>query len=427
MSDFMCEMSHRTAGGRTLAVLACAALIPLFGACGSESEAPDSLAAAVDTVAGIPRFTYPEAPAPVLAWTLDTIAVIGGYEQEDGAYQFDEVGPGGVAGDARDGLFVLDGAGRRVLGYDPAGEPIGVWGREGGGPGEMTAPSGLSVGPADSLWVVDRGNRRVTLFPRDPEGTTSEISLTDESSGLGGELAIGPDGVFGVAMIFSFSPGEEIEYPPRTLIQLQRDGEIADTVWIAPPPSFDRVELTSGDGVAVMLSQRTFSPGFHWERFSDGSFAVAQETEYAFSILNGDGSERLRVRRDPPARLTTEEDRKRARDEARADAEESTSPFVRNSIDERIAKMTFAESVPRITGLAVDGNDRLWVGVSEQLPGETERIDVYRLDGSLLGEIRDLGLFPTMFYGTGRAALLDRDELDVQRVVVFQLREQPGP
>ena len=423
----MCETSDRTAGVRTLAVLACAAFIPVFGSCGSESEAPDSLTAAVDTVGGVPRFTYPEEPATVLSWALDTIGVIGGYEQEDGAYQFDEVSPGGVAGDAHNGLFVLDGAGRRVLGYDAAGEPTGVWGREGGGPGEMTAPSGLSVGPADSLWVVDRGNRRVTLFPRDPEGATSEISLTDESSGLGGKLAIGPDGVFGVAMIFSFSPGEEVEYPPRRLIHLQRDGEIADTVWTAPPPSFDRVELTSGDGMAVILTQRTFSSRFHWERFSDGSFAVAQETEYAFSILNGDGSARLHVRRDPPARLTTEEDRQRARDEARADADESTSPFVRNSIDERIDKMTFAEGVPRITGLAVDGNDRLWVGVSEQLPGETERIDVYRLDGSLLGEIRDLGLFPTMFYGTGRAALLDRDELDVQRVVVVELREQTGP
>jgi len=169
-----------------------------------------------------------------------------------------------------------------------------------------------------------------------------------------------------------------------------------------------------------------FSPGFHWERFSDGSFAVAQETEYAFSILNGDGSERLHVRRGPPARVTTEDDRQRARDEARADADESTSPFVRNSIDERIEKMTFAESIPRITGLAVDGSDRLWVGVSEQFPGETERIDVYQLDGTLLGEIRDPSVFPTKFYGTGRAALLDRDELDVQRVVVLQLRERSG-
>lgn len=176
-----------------------------------------------------------------------------------------------------------------------------------------------------------------------------------------------------------------------------------------------------------MLTQRTFSPGFHWERFSDGSFVIAEGAEYELSFLNADGSERLRVRRDPPARLTTEEDRQRARDEAREQAEESTSPFVRQSIDERIEKMTFDDRIPRITGLAVDGQDRLWAGVSGALPGETDRIDVYGRDGTLLGEIRQPDVFPMVFYGDGRAAVLDSDELDVQRVLVFQLQEDTSP
>ncbi len=395
--------------------------------CGGEAERPATPVAVADTVDGIPRLTWAEAPAQELAWTLDTVMVIGGFEQEGNDYQFDQVSPGGVDGDAEGRLFVLDGAGKRILGYDPAGQPIGTWGREGGGPGELNAPSGLSVGPGDSLWVVDRGNRRVTLFPYDPEGKPVDIPLSDESSGLGGELAIAPDGLYGVAMIFSFSPGEEVEYPPRLLIHLRRDGEIADTTWTSPPPKFDRVELTSGNQIAVMLTQRTFSPGFHWERFSDGSFVVAQGAEYELSFLAPDGSERLRVRREPPARLTTEEDRQRARDEARDDAEESTSPFVRQSIDERIEKMTFDDRIPRITGLAVDGQDRLWVGVSGSLPGETDRIDVYGRDGTLMGEIRQPNVFPMVFYGEGRAAVLDSDELNVQRVLVLQLREGMRP
>ena len=154
---------------------------------------------------------------------------------------------------------------------------------------------------------------------------------------------------------------------------------------------------------------------------------VAQESEYELSFLNPDGSERLRIRRGPPARLTTEEDRQRARDDARDQSEESTSPFVRQSVDERIEKMTFDEKISRITGLAVDGQDRLWVGVANALPGETERIDVYGSDGALIGEIRQPNVFPMVFYGEGRAAVLDSDELDVQRVLVFQLRETAGP
>ncbi len=412
---------------RPLPIVGAAVATLALSGCGDEVAPPTAPAAVADSVDGIPRLTWPEASARELAWSFDTLMVVGGFEQEGSDYQFDQVSPGGVDGDAESRLFVLDGAGMRVLGYDPVGQPFGVWGREGGGPGEFTAPSGLAVGPGDSLWVVDRGNRRVSLFSFGTEGAPAEISLSEESSGLGGELAVGSGGVYGVAMIFSFSPGEEVEYPPRRLIHLLRDGEIADTIWTSPPPKFDRVELTSGNQIAVMLTQRTFSPGFHWERFSDGSFVIAEEAEYELSFLTADGSERLRVRREPPARLTTEADRQRARDEAREQSEESTSPFVRQSTEERIEKMTFDDRIPRITGLAVDGQDRLWVGVSGALPGETERIDLYERDGTLLGEIRHPDVFPMVFYGQGRAAVLDRDELDVQRILVFALREGTSP
>ncbi|MEJ2548789.1 MAG: hypothetical protein P8125_13420 [Gemmatimonadota bacterium] len=96
---------------------------------------------------------------------------------------------------------------------------------------------------------------------------------------------------------------------------------------------------------------------------------------------------------------------------------------MRQSIEERIEKMTFTDRVPRITGLAVDGSDRLWVGVAEEQPGETTRIDVYESDGSPVGEIREAALLPTRFFGNSRAVLLDRDELDVQRAVVLELIE----
>lgn len=80
--------------------------------------------------------------------------------------------------------------------------------------------------------------------------------------------------------------------------------------------------------------------------------------------------------------------------------------------------------VPRIVTLRRDTRDRLWVGVSEQAPGEIERIDVYAAGGSLLGELRGLPM-PDAFYGDGYAAIIDQDELDTQRIHVLRLREQP--
>ncbi|MCL7980697.1 MAG: hypothetical protein M8865_12420 [marine benthic group bacterium] len=404
-------------------------LFPLLSVgCGGDSADPVSSQvplARIDTVEGVLRQTWPESPFDELPWTLDTVLVLGGFVNEGTGIAFDEVGNGGIAGDATGRLYLLDGAGKRILAFDPSGSPSGIRGREGGGPGEFNTPSGLGLGPADTLWVVDRGNRRITLFPPEPDSEPDEIALSDASSGLAGKLAVEGDGVVGVAMVFSFQPGEEVVAPPRTLLRIRRDGTIADTLWSAPPPPFDRIELTAGNQLAVMLVQRSFSPGFYWERFSDGSFAVAQEADYEIRILNSDGTERLRIRREPAARETTEADRERAREDAREQAEESSSPFVRQSIDERIEKMTFAERIPRITGLAIDGSDRLWVGVAGQKPGETMRIDVFAADGAPVGEIREGALLPTHFFGRSRAALLDRDELDVQRVVLLELRELP--
>lgn len=397
--------------------------LPVLAACGADGGGSARLEAVVDTVDGVPVLTYSDRPAPRLDWRLDTLFVIGGYEQQDAAYQFDGLGPGSLAGREDGALFVLDGQGSRVLGYDADGVPLGAWGREGGGPGELQTPGGLGIGPGDSLWVADRGNRRVTIFPPDTTGAPSDLALGEAASGLGGSLEIDGTGLFGVGVIFSFTPGAEVSVPPQRLLHVRRDGEVADTVWTAPPLQFDQVELTSGGSRMMMLMQRQFTPDFWWDRFASGSFAVADAADYAIAIVGPDGSVERRIRREPPARATAEKDRERAREQARKQAEASGSDAVRQSVEQQIEKMTFAETIPRITGLAVDAKDRLWVGVSTDVPEETGRIDVYDADGQLLGEIPDAEVFPALFFGDGRAAILDRDELDAQRVIVLALRE----
>jgi hypothetical protein len=407
---------------RTLPLLAVLALSA--SACGGASDAGEGrLAAAVDTVNGVPVLAYPDTPGPELPWRLDTLFVLGGYEQEDAAFQFGQIGASSVAGTESGSLYVLDGMASRVLGFDASGAPTGTWGREGGGPGELQMPGGLGIGPGDSLWVADRGNRRVTIYPPDPAREASEISLPEAASGLGGSLSIDATGLFGVGVIFSFTPGAEVSVPPQRLLHVTRSGELADTVWTVPPRAFDQVELTAGGSRMMMLMQRRFTPGFWWGRFSDGTFAVSDAAEYDVVFAAPDGTVIRRVHRAPPARAVTEEDRERARRQTREQAESSTSEAVRQSVEQRIEKMTFAEISPRITGLVVDGEDRLWVGVATDYPEETGRIDVYDRDGALLGEIRDPEFFPALFYGAGRAALVETDELDVPRVIVLALRE----
>lgn len=142
-----------------LFLLACAA-----AACGADTTARSTLTAAVDTVNGVERLSYPADAATPLVWRFDTLAVIGGAMVDDENYQFQGVSRARLAGNAQGHLFVLDGQGKRILRYDENGRFVQSYGREGGGPGELRFPLSIALGPGDSLWVPDMMNRRITIF-----------------------------------------------------------------------------------------------------------------------------------------------------------------------------------------------------------------------------------------------------------------------
>jgi len=394
-----------------------------LAACGESAEAPDRLQATIDTVDGVQRLTYSEAGAVELAWRFDTVAVIGGFEASGEDYQFDQVGAGGLVGDRDGNLYVLDEGGKRVLGYDASGALIGSWGRDGNGPGEFANPGGLAVAPDGTLWVTDDGNRRVTLLPRHEGREPASIPLAESAGAVSGHIALVEDGLYGVLMTFRFSPGDDSSPPPMSLVHINLEGAYDDTLWTAERPPMDMVEARTGNQMIMMLIQQAFAPGFYWERLADGTFAVVEGPEYVIHLLDADGNEVRRIRRDPPARAPTVQDMEREREHQRDMAAPGNIPGAAQLMEKRLEALTFAERIPRITGLALDTRDRLWVGVSVDTPGETERIDVYDRDGALLGEIRAPEFFPDLFYGDGLAARLTRDELDVQQIVVYRLVE----
>jgi hypothetical protein len=374
-------------------------------------------------VDGVPRLSYPETRAAALDWRLDTVAVIGGFEASGEGYQFDQVGPGGVAGDASGNVYVLDGAGKRILGYDASGGFLGAWGREGGGPGELASPGGVAVGPDGRLWVPDDGNRRVTLIDTRAEAEPGSIPLTESAGALSGNLVAAQGGLYGVLGTFRFVPGDDFALPPLPLVHMAPDGTYDDTLWTAERPPMDQVEARAGNRMMMMLIQQAFAPRFFWDRFSNGTFAVAAGPEYELHFLDAGGNEIRRVRRAPAAREPTAEDMENERQRQRDVAPPGNLPGAEQLMEKRLEALTFAERIPRITGLAVDTKDRLWVGVSEDVPGETDRIDVYDREGRLLGELPGREAIPVEFYGDGLAADVTTDDLDVQQVVVSRLIE----
>jgi hypothetical protein len=157
---------------------------------------------------------------------------------------------------------------------------------------------------------------------------------------------------------------------------------------------------------------------------------VSDSAAYALHLIAPNGEITRSIRRQPPPRATTETDREFARERVR---EETTGGGVRvggggpdedrqaEILRQRLEKMTFADLVPRVVALRVDPSDRIWVGVSEDRPGEVDRIDVYDRDGQLLGELRDMP-FPDVFLSPDRIGVLRRDDLDVQQLVILNVQ-----
>jgi hypothetical protein len=217
---------------------------------------------------------------------------------------------------------------------------------------------------------------------------------------------------------FTFSPGDDAKMPPRPLVHVGRDGVVTDTLWSVPAAETDLVTITSGGNRMMMMMSRQFSPSFSYDRFSDGGFVKHDQVPYDFRLVAADGTEEQIVQRDPAPRATTNEDRQRVLDEMLEPVDGEVSDIQKKQAD----ATTFSDLIPLINRLMIDQADRIWVGVSETIPEENERLDVYSRDGQLLGELRDVKM-PHLFFGDGYAALITEDDLEVQQIVILKLVE----
>src|SRR5690606_35580498 len=219
-------------------------------------------------------------------------------------------------------------------------------------------------------------------------------------------------------------PGCTRRAAPTPLVRSTLDGTPLDTLWFSSARRANTVTLQTGTTIMRMMMAETFAPQFRWAVLSDGRVVVSDSANYVLHIVLPDGTIERTIRRDPPARATTDADREAAREEARVQsANASGLAGSEDFLRQRLESMTFADVIPRITNLAVDPQGRIWVGVSVDTPEKTERIDVYDAAGRLLGEIRDPAFFPHLLYGPGLAARLTTDELDVDQVVVMRVVE----
>ncbi|HEX7088613.1 MAG TPA: 6-bladed beta-propeller [Longimicrobiales bacterium] len=346
-----------------------------------------------------------------------------------------------VAFDARDNLYVLDRANHRVLVYDTAGRFVRQLGRQGGGPGEFQAPIGMAVGRDGTVIVADVAHRNFTVFR--PDGELDRTAPYDPAAGMffrsvqphpRGGVLVEPAGV---------RQGRDGPEPydslPVLWIRLDTAGA-KPTPLVAVPVPETRVMRTGSPGAGMRVAVTgppVFSPQLRWGPLPDGGLALTYETGYRVHVAGPDGKTQRIIERPFRPRRVTEKDRERAREERRARLERGTGVVrvsVTNAgrsttiggrlpqaeIERNIAGMEFAEMIPVIFGLRTDPLGRIWVqrtAAREYGPGP---IDLFAADGRYIGTLED-GSLPDAVSPSGRAAYIERDELDVQRVVVKRL------
>jgi hypothetical protein len=360
-----------------------------------------------------------------------------------------------VAFDKEENLYVLDGGNHRVLVFNPQGKFVRKIGKKGGGPGELMTPVGLAVTSDGNVAITDLDRPAVSLFKKD--GTfIKNLPLGDDFGfpvPTQGTFAHPQGGVIVRTMPPVMRRGGPEDVAPRTmtgrkspLTWFTTDGKTSKLFDIPQPDVTPKVQDNStGAGqrqVAVRIQIPAFTPATLWGVLPNGAVAVSSDINYKLQLARNGNVDRV-IERPINARKVTEADKNKEKARRReqlasgrggmivATRDQSGSGLARGStsvggamnrqqIDQMLADLTFNDYIPVLAGLYVDPRGRMWVQRTGREVGVDGPIDLIDAAGRYLGTLSGQKL-PAAVSASGRAAYIERDEMDVEKVVVRKL------
>ena len=347
--------------------------------------------------------------------------------------------------DGAGNLYVFDIQAQRIVVAGPAGEFVREFGREGEGPGEFEEAHGLAV-MRDGRAIVSDSRRLVfNIFQANGRvERTVRMDSTQMLVRLGTFVAqSGADAIIAVPSASDeLLPRGCCELPPPASshaierIELWGEEVEADTMAEGWLPEIDSRNAMAAARRVPEISRvlsvlpsifpelhRAFRPGFHWGVLPDGSVAFADSSTYTVRIATGEsGVVRLLRRPIQPEVVTdrlmrSEKSRRLAELQAKAEPGEDL-----RDERERIDNLEFHPVVPVIRGLATKWDGDIWVLRRGEDPLSDGPIDVITADGRYLGSYpAGVTRIPDAFGPDGLVAFIERNELDVQTVVVRRL------
>ena len=381
-------------------------------ACGGEVQ-PVTSVSERDS-AGVRIVEYAGAPEPTRTITLSPQPIYL-HGDEPGDYLFQSIWVGALQPDGS--AVVADAGTQDVVRIGLDGSSYSVLARAGEGPSEVRRVMSVLVLGQDTVLVEDDGNARITVFEQgSPVRTTSTMGDGSLSRGLRA-YGVAPNGDF-LMGTSSYSRGFTEPWLPGRLVRFDPNTRVADTVG-----SFDYRRFVPQEG-----SVNPFPPGGQVAS-TQGRFVIARSDRAEIKWLSPDGALLQIVRWNPERQYPTDEDLDLFTDFYRLDirrANPQGGQGLENLITSQLARYEVVadEPLPLFGMLHGDDEGRVWLAhfdtgrYSAGVPGYT----VIGPDGEWIGVLESPESFRLLDVAGGRVLGIFKDDLDVEHVVVYELR-----
>jgi 6-bladed beta-propeller len=360
---------------------------------------------------------------------------------------------GSLAFDAHDNLYVLDQGNSRILVFDRTGKFVRQFGKQGGGPGEFQFPQAITIATDGAIVVFDGGRRGYSVF--EPDGTFRGIVPSPEGVGFprGNEIAAYPDG--GI-VVRSMPPMNLKDGPPTdssaSPVYVQSLDEKNPTMtrlhdFMMPPPRVITPPGSVGGRQMRMIafSRPTFGADPSWGVLPDGRIAISEGDDYAIHLSGPDNARAAILTRPIQGHKVTKRDQEAAKEQRRSELRKgggdgirivttggnggggvsfggagSGQPLTDAQIQAQLDRMEFADMIPAITHITTDPTGRIWVLRRPAKVGDEAPFDLLRADGTYIGTVEKQSV-PRAISRTGLAAWIEKNDLDIEQVVVRRL------
>ncbi len=354
--------------------------------------------------------------------------------------------------DASGNLYILDEGNYRVVVLDRAGELVRMIGSQGEGPGEFSRPTSAAILGDGRLVVYDTGFPAMKVF--DPAGDFVSGTIVNPLQKMPGALLL-PIGtgrlVTTGGMKFRGSSRDVPEDPPvddhlRDIDIFSLDGsgmEVLYRAWGLPREAFtaeiNQTDALGRKDLTLRRSRlRAFGPPLHLGVLPDGRVAVVDSVGYRVKLIGLNGGVTGVIEREiapePVTEAIQEAERARMIEGLTGSTGSRIPPVFGMMLDGEAAEeyreqtramiedMVFAEEIPVVAGMAVDGGGRFWIARRPRGGTGDGPIDLMTPEGDYIGTLPPDGpRIPDAFGPDGLMAYIETGELDVPGVRVIRL------